>query len=131
MFRKHAAGMITKNLPMQCVLKKMPKITVISRTRIFHRFIYLMSGFSRYVNHSRSLEKKNSFVISRNMNYPLMMLEFLQSPDIFRCCLRKSQNSAAIRRKQPTGLWEKFSALPKIKALMWKKFLLHQNIFQI
>ena len=42
----------------------------------------------------------------------------LQSPDIFRCCLRKWQSSAAIRRKQPTGLWEKFSALPKIKDLM-------------
>ena len=131
MFRKHAVGMITKNLPMQCVLKKMPKITVISRIRIFHRFIYLMSGFSRYVNRSRNSEKKSSFVISQNMNYPLMMLEFLQSPDICPCCLRKSQNSVVTRRKQPTGLWAKFSVLPKIKALMWKKFLLHQNIFQI
>ena len=131
MFRKHAVGMITKNLPMQCVLKKMPKITVISRIRIFRQSIFLMHGFKRSVSLSRSLEKKNCFVISQNMNCPHMTQEFLQSPDIFRCCLRKWQSSAAIRRKQPTGLWAKFSVLPKIKALMWKKFLLHQNIFQI
>ena len=80
--------------------------------------IHISDEWIQQIRHSRNSEKKSSFVISQNMNCPHMTQGFLQSPDIFRCCLRKWQSSAAIRRKQPTGLWEKFSALPKIKDLM-------------
>ena len=79
-----------------------------SRIRIFRRSIFQMRGSMRSAVHSRNSEKKNSFVISRNLNFQHMMQESSQNPDIFLNCLRKSQISVAARKKQQTGLWEKF-----------------------
>ena len=81
----------------------------ISRIRIFRRSIFQMRGSMRSAVHSRNFEKKNSFVISRNLSFRHTMQESLQNPDIFPSCLKKWQTSAAARRKQQTGLWEKFS----------------------
>ena len=46
--------MTTRNPPTQCVPRRMPRITVISRTRIFRRSIFLMSGFRRSGKSCRS-----------------------------------------------------------------------------
>ena len=73
------------------------------------RSIFQMRGSMRSAAHSRNLGKKNSFVISRNLNFRHTMQESSRNPDIFPSCLRKSQTSAAARKKQQTGLWEKFS----------------------
>ena len=83
LYRKPAAGMTTKNPLMQCVPKRMPKIIVISRIRIFRRSIFPMHGSKRSAVHSRNFEKKNSFVISRNLSFRHTMQESLQNPDIF------------------------------------------------
>ena len=55
------------------------------------------------------LREENSFAISLNMIFRHMMQESLRNPDICPCCLKKWQNFAAARKKQQTGLWEKFS----------------------
>ena len=70
---------------------------------------YPMHGLKSCVNHSRNFVKKNSFAISLNMIFRHMMQESLRNPDICPCCLKKWQNFAAARKKQQTGLWEKFS----------------------
>ena len=79
------------------------------KIRIFRQSISPMHGLKSCVNHSRNFVKKNSFAISLNMIFRHMMQESLRNPDICPCCLRKWQNFAAARKKQQTGLWEKFS----------------------
>ncbi len=44
--RRRDAGMTTRNTPMRCVLKRMRKITVISRIRIFRRSASAMNGWN-------------------------------------------------------------------------------------
>ena len=69
--------MITKNLPMLCVPRKMQRITGIFRIRIFHPFIFQTSG-SRIRRHSfRNSVKKSSSVIKRNAGFPAYDAEIL------------------------------------------------------
>ena len=98
-----------KESSMPCVPKRMPKITVTSRTRIFRRSTFPMHGSMRSALSSRNSARKNSFVIRKNLSFRHTMQESLPSPDTFLSFLRKLQTSAAARRKQPTGSWVKYS----------------------
>ena len=66
-------GTITKSLPMLCVPRRMQRITVTSRTRIFRRSIFPMHGSKSCVLPFRSFVKPRWSVIRRSMSFRLMM----------------------------------------------------------
>ena len=72
-FRRPAAGTITKNPPMRCVLRKMQKTTVIFRIRICSRCRFQRNGWNRSEAVSRNFRKnaqpdtKNSTVFRHMM----------------------------------------------------------------
>ena len=53
-YKKRDVGMMSKGIPMRCVLKRMPKITVISQSRIWCLLKSVISGCKRYAAGSQS-----------------------------------------------------------------------------
>ncbi len=65
--KRRDAGMTTRNTPMRCVPKRMRKITVISRIRIFRRSASAMSGWNLSAPPCRNCSRKKWHVTRANM----------------------------------------------------------------
>ena len=68
--------------------KKMHRITVTSRTRIFRRSIFLMSGSQKSEVSCQSSGRRRLPVIRVSLVFRSMIPRFLQSPDIWLLCLK-------------------------------------------
>ena len=86
--RRPEDGMTIKSLLMQCVLRRMQRITAISRIRIFRRSIFPMSGSQKSEVSFRSSGRRRLPVIRVSLVFRSMIPRFLQSPDIWLLCLK-------------------------------------------
>ncbi len=105
--RRRDAGTITKSIRMRCVPKRMHRITVISRIRIWFRSWYQTNFWRKSVPVSLSCRKKSWQDMRRIMIFLLMMHRLLPLPRKWQTSLRQPQKSAASLRRFPTGLWER------------------------
>ena len=81
LYRKPEDGMITKSPPMQCVPRRMQRITVISRIRIFRLCIFPMSGSKKLKVSFQSSVKKKQPAIKVNSDFRSTMRRSLQNPE--------------------------------------------------
>ena len=107
LYRKQGAGMMRRNIPMQCVPKRMHRTIVISLILTLYRSISVMNGWSRSVPDSRNSVKRRWHVIRKNSIYRNMILESLQTPSIWQISLKRRLLSASSLRRYLTGLWER------------------------
>ena len=69
LFRRRDAGMTTKNHHMQCVPKKMHRITVTSRNRILSRLLSARNGLTGLRNDSRNSVRKKFKALQERVRY--------------------------------------------------------------
>ena len=105
--RKPVAGMTTKNLLMQCVPKRMHRIIVTSRNRIWHRSLSRRSGSMRSAVASRNCVRRSWSVTAESTIFRSMMHRSLPEQNIWQIFSRKPRKSVTNRKKYPTGSWAK------------------------
>ena len=96
-----------KAIPMRCVPKRMHRIIVISRSRIWYRSLSVTNGCSRSGTISRNFMMKNWPVILQSLVCQSMMHRFLHRRKSWQISSRRLLRFAINQRRFPTGLWEK------------------------
>ena len=107
LYRRPAAGTMIRDIPMRCVPKRMHRIIVISRSRIWYRSLSVTNGCSRSGTINRNFMMKNWPVILQSLVCQSMMHRFLHRRKSWQISSRRLLRFAINQRRFPTGLWEK------------------------